>query len=95
MTGLGYGQGMSTANIDTAREVARLLNEGVDEFTALESVGLDPDEDVMPEDACLPLGDVDCDVIDFCNGTLIRRPERRRNSDGAGRTWTIGTYERD
>jgi hypothetical protein len=81
------------ATAHPAALVAELLNSGVDVFAALAEAGID-EESVMPEHACLPLGDVDCDVIDFCDGTLLRRPERAKNSTGEGRRWTLGTYER-
>ncbi len=81
---------MSTT-LEKATEVARALNStDVTEEDALRAVGLDPDDDVIGEDACLPVGDPDCDVIYFADGVSIaRRPRRRREAPTVTRRWSV------
>ncbi len=84
---------MDTNPTHPAHEVARLLNSGTDEISALTRVGLTED-DVMGEDSSLPIGDPDCDVIDFCDGYQLRRPERRNPPEEIFRLWAVHQYER-
>lgn len=74
-----------------AYKVAFLLNTtDMDEEQALEDVGVDP-EDVMPEED-FAIGEPDCDLIDFLDGTLIRRPPRRGRSASGRRLWELCSY---
>jgi hypothetical protein len=76
-----------------AKQLAELLNSnGHDQWAALDQLGLTED-DVMSEDAGLPIGDRDNEEIDLLDGTFVRREGARVIREGyavidrVGGTW--------